>query len=91
MPFGGTIAAAVIGGGISAIGASKAAGAQSAAAGGPSFAGGGSGGMGGGGGGPVQFTVVVNAAGDVIDDGTYRRLGRVVTEAARRGYVKKAA
>lgn len=66
-------------------------GAQSAAAAGPSYAGGGYGGGGMGGGGPVSFTVIVNAAGDVIDDGTYRRLGRVVSEASRRGYVRKAA
>lgn len=46
------------------------------------------GGYGGGGGdSPVHISVVVNANGDVVDDSTVRRLGRVVREAGKRGYL----
>jgi hypothetical protein len=90
---------AVAAGGMAAIAAGAGLGAMAMGGGGHSKGGGGGGGSGrvgpsggyssgGGGNGETHVTVMVSAAGEVIDDATIRRLSKGVSEGVRRGYVR---
>jgi hypothetical protein len=54
------------------------------------FGGGGTGWSSGGGSGQTNVTVFLEAGGGLIEDHQYRRLGEVVEEAGRRGYMQGA-